>query len=223
MSRVGRLVRGVAAAGVLLGIVAALPAALVLWGTSPVRGELGGDSLRDVFYELGSERVLAGALTIAAWAVWALFLRALIVEVVELRRGHAEGLLAAGYGEVPAGGPLRALARRLVTWLALTVGSMGPLGAGDAVTAPPPALAAMLPPPGVSSSDWATAAATPTRAAAEQGTAEAGVPRMRVTVTEPSDAWNLAERFLGDGLRWRELWELNRERLQPDGGRWADP
>jgi DNA-binding SARP family transcriptional activator len=44
-----------------------------------------------------------------------------------------------------------------------------------------------------------------------------------VTVTEPSDAWNLAERFLGDGRRWKELWLTNRDSLQPDGARWSDP
>src|SRR5690606_28031016 len=28
---------------------------------------------------------------------------------------------------------------------------------------------------------------------------------------------------LGDGMRWRELWELNRDRPQPDGRAWTDP
>jgi hypothetical protein len=99
VTRAGRLVRGLAAAVALVAIVAGLPAALVVWGTSPVRGPLGWESLRDVFYELASERVLVGALTIAAWLVWALFLRALVAEIIDLRPGRPETLLAAGYGE----------------------------------------------------------------------------------------------------------------------------
>jgi DNA-binding SARP family transcriptional activator len=224
VTRAGRLVRGLAAAAALVAIVAGLPAALVVWGTSPVRGPLGWESLRDVFYELASERVLVGALTIAAWLVWALFLRALVAEIIDLRRGRPETLLAAGYGEAPTAGPLRTLARRLVTSLTITVGSMGPLASvAGAVTAPaPPALAAVLPAPGAPAPDWTPAPETPPPAASPVEPAPAA-PMAWVTVTEPSDAWNLADRLLGDGLRWRELWVHNRGRLQPDGQRWTNP
>lgn len=224
MTRAGRLARGLAAAAALVAIVAGLPTALVLWGTSPVRGPLGWESVRDVFYELGSERVLVGGLTIAVWLVWALFLRALLAEVIDLRRGRSESLLAAGYGEAPPAGPLRSLARRLVTCLTLTVGSVGPLaGVAGAVTAPPPALAAVLPAASAGASDWAPATeATPATLPAVDSVATTS-PMVRVTVSEPSDAWNLAERLLGDGLRWKELWVTNRDRLQPDGQCWTDP
>jgi acyl-coenzyme A synthetase/AMP-(fatty) acid ligase len=123
---------------------------------------LGWESLRAVFYELGSERVLVGVLTIAAWAVWALFLRALVLELVEARHVRSESLLAAGYGDAPGGGPLRTLARGLVTWLTMTVGSVGSLaGVAAAVTAPPPALVAMLPAPSVAPAEWAPGPAAP--------------------------------------------------------------
>src|SRR5581483_4979111 len=35
--------------------------------------------------------------------------------------------------------------------------------------------------------------------------------------------WDLAERYLGDGYRATELFELNRGRPQPDGGALTDP
>lgn len=35
--------------------------------------------------------------------------------------------------------------------------------------------------------------------------------------------WDLAERHLGDPLRWRDLFELNRGRRQPDGGALVHP
>lgn len=41
---------------------------------------------------------------------------------------------------------------------------------------------------------------------------------------EPGDdLWELAERHLDDGDRWRELYEANRGRTQPDGERLTDP
>ena len=35
--------------------------------------------------------------------------------------------------------------------------------------------------------------------------------------------WGIAERFLGDGFRWIEIWELNRGRELEDGWRFTDP
>ena len=43
-------------------------------------------------------------------------------------------------------------------------------------------------------------------------------------VVVPRDTlWGLAHRHLGDGFRWRELWDLNRGRRQPDGRSMRDP
>ncbi|MGE3448812.1 MAG: BTAD domain-containing putative transcriptional regulator [Microbacteriaceae bacterium] len=44
-----------------------------------------------------------------------------------------------------------------------------------------------------------------------------------VTVERGDSPWGLAERHLGDGVRWRELFALNRGVLQPDGRAWTDP
>jgi hypothetical protein len=40
---------------------------------------------------------------------------------------------------------------------------------------------------------------------------------------QPEFLYEIAERFLGDGNRFQEIFELNRGRLQPDGGRLTDP
>ncbi|MFI7601906.1 LysM peptidoglycan-binding domain-containing protein [Actinoplanes sp. NPDC049681] len=40
---------------------------------------------------------------------------------------------------------------------------------------------------------------------------------------EPEFLYEIAERFLGDGERYREIFKLNKGRLQPDGGRVTDP
>src|SRR3546814_7255480 len=49
-------------------------------------------------------------------------------------------------------------------------------------------------------------------------------PSARVGLVHQRDClWRLAEVHLGDGLRWRELWELNRGREFPDGRVFQDP
>jgi DNA-binding SARP family transcriptional activator len=102
---------------------------------------------------------------------------------------------------------------------------MGPLAsvAGAVTAPPPPALTSMLPAPGATAADWSPAPETPPPTRSPVEPAAPPAPMARVTVTEPSDAWNLADRLLGDGLRWKELWVHNRDRLQPDGQRWTNP
>src|SRR5690606_38034447 len=91
MTTIGRALRAGAAALTLVEIIVGLPAALVGWGTSPVRGAVTTESVRAVFEEPGSDRVIVGVLTIAAWCVWALFLRALAAEFVDARRARTLG------------------------------------------------------------------------------------------------------------------------------------
>jgi DNA-binding SARP family transcriptional activator len=53
--------------------------------------------------------------------------------------------------------------------------------------------------------------------------AEPALVPLVITVERGDSPWGLAEAHLGDGMRWRELWEFNRARPQPDGGVWANP
>src|SRR5206468_3033431 len=48
-------------------------------------------------------------------------------------------------------------------------------------------------------------------------------PMIEHTVQRRDTLWDLAERYLGDGYRAREVFELNRGRPQPDGGTLSDP
>ncbi len=43
------------------------------------------------------------------------------------------------------------------------------------------------------------------------------------TVTRGDHLWGIAERFLGDGFRWVEIWKLNQQRTMPDGRTFVDP
>src|SRR5260370_32000274 len=42
-------------------------------------------------------------------------------------------------------------------------------------------------------------------------------------VTEGDNLWDIAARFLGDGERWQQIYDLNRGKPQPGGGRLTDP
>ena len=100
MKLLGKLTRALIALAVLAGIVVGLPAALVTFGTSPLRGSLSTDSLQDALAEPTSDHVIAGLLTVAAWLVWALFVRALVAEVVAAARSRRR---AAGHARPGAG------------------------------------------------------------------------------------------------------------------------
>ncbi len=45
----------------------------------------------------------------------------------------------------------------------------------------------------------------------------------RYRVVPGDDLWSVAARFLGDGFRWQEIFELNRGRVMPDGRTFRDP
>ena len=43
-----------------------------------------------------------------------------------------------------------------------------------------------------------------------------------VTVERNDSPWSIAETYLGEGLRWRELWDINRGVVQADGRAWTE-
>jgi two-component SAPR family response regulator len=68
-------------------------------------------------------------------------------------------------------------------------------------------------------------------AADPSATANAGstvAPALQVgphtyTVLRGDHLWGIAERYLGDGFRWTDIWRLNREQPMVDGRRFVDP
>ncbi|MCI0689950.1 MAG: LysM peptidoglycan-binding domain-containing protein [Sporichthyaceae bacterium] len=66
-----------------------------------------------------------------------------------------------------------------------------------------------------------TAARSPVPAHADSIGSAADLPRY---VVRPGDnLWDIAERYLGDGLRYHEIWSLNHDLAQTDGRPMADP
>ena len=170
--------------------------------------------------ELRDELALVvGVLATLAWIVWARFVVAVVIEVrdqiAELRT----------MGERPPGGsvvvkapPARAgiglLAQRLVAAaiVLLPVATRaGQSVADDGFITPRTQPAAVVvahgaPPP-----------SSPTMPARDAPEAPS------VTVAAGDTLFGLARTHLGDSGRWREIFDLNRERPQPDGGRLSTP
>ena len=194
-----RALLGIAGLGVLLvGVPAALaaagwplPTSIPPW--SDVRAALGGSSI--------SDDTIVKAIAVAGWLAWGQVLIAAAVELTAWARGRAAAT-------VPLAAPAQALVHHLLLSI-LLIGS-------SVRSAAPPATA--LPVAHAAATHADMQACTP---AAEALSTAAPTPTPsppKTYVVQPRDSlWKVAERLLGDGVRWRELWDLNRDIPQPDG------
>lgn len=143
------------------------------------------------------------------WFTWGLFVAATLLEARAIVEGRVARPLA------PAGS-LHALARRLLTALTLAAATVPALAAAGAGPAP--------------------VVVSHVRPLTEgPGSAGLGVPPVHLAGTEGAPAavshvvaarenlWRIAGDELGGGERWGEIWDLNRDRPQPDGRRFTDP
>src|SRR5690606_25695709 len=168
-----------------------------------------------------STDTLLEILSIVLWLAWLHFVICLVVELVSDRRGR--GLAP----NVPGGGVgTQALARRLVSAVLLLAGT-------TAATLPAAAAAERAPDkassPGQSTAPASTAQAAapaspqPERPAVAQADSRHGDEVVKYYEVQPPSGrhydtlWDIAERFLGSGLRYKEIFELNRGVPQPDG------
>ncbi|WP_432487147.1 LysM peptidoglycan-binding domain-containing protein [Kineococcus sp. SYSU DK018] len=240
------LLRAAAAAAVLLAVLVGVPAALVALVGNPLPATGPARSWLDA--ELTASAVV-DVLAVVLWLAWAHFALCVLAELTAWARGGGGRprlgganrllaqrlvatalLLTAGAAWVPPASAATApgtVALTPATGGATGTGSTaGPTGvptatgeAGAARAADPVAGTA----PGLAAG-WVP---TPPPAAAEPTTvAAAGAPLTHV-VQPPAGRhhdclWDIAERTLGDPLRYREIFELNADRLQPDGARLVD-
>ncbi|MGD9795718.1 MAG: LysM peptidoglycan-binding domain-containing protein, partial [Acidimicrobiia bacterium] len=222
VSRARVVVAGLASVAVLAIVVLVVPWALLRWGRLPRAeahawwGQLADDAL--------SRATLFTLATVAAWAVWAMFIGCVVLEFVRQLRGARGSRLEAS--------PRRRLSsRRLIVPVVLLLSgvqhsvaqAVSAGGAPSSVRQPVGAVTAG--PRSVATFDAHTGrvdsgAAQLTALSPSAPTHAEGVV---VTVERGDSPWGLAERHLGDGVRWRELFALNRGVLQPDGRAWTDP
>ncbi|MBT0774263.1 LysM peptidoglycan-binding domain-containing protein, partial [Kineosporia sp. J2-2] len=195
-SRIGGLVRAVVALALLCGVVLGCPVVLIRmmgmpWGVAVEVGELIGDGC-------WGGAVGVRLVVLIGWVWWAGLMldgAGAVRAVLRTRRGRQA--LVTGFA-IPG---LSLRRRSLITGLLLA-----PL------SVPTTALAATQGP-------VVSLAAVPADRTG-QGQAEKADSVAKIRVGEggaSATLWGLAERHLGDGARWHEIWDLNVGRRQEDG------
>ncbi|GAA0399478.1 BTAD domain-containing putative transcriptional regulator [Microbispora corallina] len=195
---------GVLAILALAGLLAGVPYALGRFLGSPIPD--GGFSLSMLTEEVGLSTVL-DMLSILVWLAWLQLVACVLVELwAGIRR---VGVPA----RVPfARGP-QALAHRLVTAALL-------LFTATAVVAPVVSTLVAPPAPQHTVSDVREKAPAP-----EKEVLAPVKKTKKVYVVQPPEGrhheslWEIAEKCLGEGRRYREIYHLNEHREQPDGSR----
>ncbi len=198
------------------------------WGSRPRLWLLAGS---DPFpTSLPDKETLTGQLTFetllnlllfVVWLAWLFFVVCVVVEIAAARRG---GLAQ----PVPLGGPLQKLARALVGAVLLAEVISG--GAASAAAPADNAGAGSASASAVAgqqqaaddAADAEQLQAEERRAAHEIREQEHLVGHKVYTVAAPKDGyhdnlWDISERHLGDGRRYKEIYELNKGLNQPDG------
>lgn len=200
----GRLLIGTGALVLLSVLLVGLPWGLIHYIGWPLPDHLPSLAEATTWLWRGSFHTgtLLDILAVACWILWGFF----VVDVTGCLADAVTGIRRPGFALPP--GPMHLLASLLVGGLLLAL-----LGHRT------PAIAAVLP------AGHATAAPV---VATAPPTAGLGGGHPTVTVAEPAGGvhdslWRIAERHLGDGHRWPEIWHLNQGRTQNDGRVFTDP
>jgi nucleoid-associated protein YgaU len=194
-----RAARGIGALVALVVLVVGVPAFLAVAVGWPLPH--GSFTLTDVIDAVTGTAAIPDALWFGALACvgWVMWVRVAIAVVGETRAAFA-GRAAGDQG-------LRRAVAPLVAAALLTVSTARTARPAEAAAVRPlPAVAAIaviapVPPPAPAGSP-----ATPTW-----------------TVARHDTLWDIAERTLGDPLRWHDIYDLNEGRPQPDGATLRDP
>lgn len=214
--------RGIASVLVLLLVVGVLPVVLAREVGWPLPTSIPTlDQIGHAITTGGLEdATILKALAVLLWLAWANFTTALVLEGIAVARGRQARRLAGTQAS-------QQLVARLLASISLAISLMG----RPAVAGPDPSPAelhlavatALADPPAVGLVDDDL----PTAVGYRSPGIEVRAPN-QTDEAHPTDAgtyrvqrgdtlWDLAERFLGDGFRWREIRDGNVGRLQPDG------
>jgi DNA-binding SARP family transcriptional activator len=226
----GDFVRAFAAFVALLVLVVGVPLALAYFVGWPLPDHV--PTLQDLNADITTE-AFVNVLGVVVWLAWAQFTACVLVEAKAAISGV--GIPT----RVPGSGPSQLLARQLIAAVLLIGASAASLTPGlsqlgNAFTQPdrPHVTASAQQTPGGGHAHAQTTASqhqaqeraserhSEGASAAEAGHAETKFYRIQPPEGRHHDSlWEIAQRHLGDGRRYKEIYELNKDRAQPDGSR----
>lgn len=207
------IAKGAAASGAVGALIVGLPVLLLTSVGWPLPRRL--PQLGDLADTITGHQPLETTtvwkiLAVILWLAWLQVVAAVVVESASVARGS-----------VPPSIPGINLAQGLVAPLVAAIVLAWPAGAsGRAGAAPAPPIERRDPSPAAT----LHAPPPPAPAAVPLPAVTPSVASVVEHVVERRDTlWDLAERYLGDGYRAPEIFELNRDRPQPDGQALTDP
>jgi nucleoid-associated protein YgaU len=240
--RVRVAVHGLLALTALATLLIGLPVLLLALGADPLSARVpSGERLRQLLASPDDGTLLLGVLRVAAWAGWVALVVSVAVEVATAAAGRAAPvlwgltaiqrpaafLIAAVAATIASPAAASAATPEHATAFAITVPGPGSgpwpattPGLGppeDPSTGPRP----VEPTSGHASVEGWTPTPEPTRIAAAARARADRLPAVRVGRYD--SLWRIAERTLGDGRRWSEIYRLNAGRPQPEEARLTDP
>ncbi len=219
---------GESSSGSGMGVLALLGALLLLIGVPVALVLLVGNPLpstapsSDWLDAQVTPELLINVVAVIIWVVWAHFVVCFLTEWRAIRSGRVPG-------NVLLGGGSQLLARQLVATILLLAGgataASGVSAAFSDGSTQAPAVTR------VTEDREASTGKTPgigiDRSAEDRAQSSREAPKKITTVKPPQgrhhdSLWGIAERTLGDGFRYKEIFELNKDRLMPDGRRLTD-
>lgn len=177
----GALLRALTGLALLIALVGGVPLALLTFGHPPT--ELSGGL--DLLLEQDDGTLLLVALTLIGWVAWAAFTATVVLEVAAVARRRSAP-------RIRGLGSMQSLASVLVGGIVL----LAPTAASAATTTPAVAV--------THTANSPTATASPSNKA----TPSTDFPTHTVT-SGTETPWDLAEEYLGNGQRWRDIAALN--------------
>lgn len=220
--------KGIAAIIGAVLVVVVLPVALVALVGNPFSGII--DAPGTLLTAGLDTRTIINVFVIVLWAAWAFFTISLVVEFIRWFRNRR----LTGHGLAPGGGGI--LTRRMVASIMLLLGAASVTPsfqslAADSATETAAAAEYERSHHELEVVESNIAAAEARQAAAGQAPGEAAASSDGSIITyvvQPQQGrhydtlWDISERYLGDGMRYKEIYQLNKDKEQPDGTRLRD-